>query len=40
MAPLHQSLELFTYSSSWPAVIEGVRHYYVVINAHPPRGAQ
>ena len=40
MAPLHQSLELFTYSSSWPAVIEGVTHYYVVINADPPRGAQ
>lgn len=29
LASLHQSQELFTYSSSWPAVIGGVTHYYV-----------
>lgn len=40
MAPVQQPTEFFTYSSSWPAVIEGVTHYYVVINADPPRVAR
>jgi hypothetical protein len=40
MAPVTQPRERFTYSSSWTAVIEGVTHYYVVVNAERPRGSQ
>ena len=40
MAPLDQSQGMFTYSSSWPTVIEGVTYYLVVINVEPPRSAQ